>query len=96
MARKTDPRFLVGDSGDRRSFFQSTLGRLAEEVAKRTERRIVPHRFFRPPGALDEVPFIAACTRCGDCFDVCPVKAIVKAPSGAGLAAGTPLSRRPI
>ncbi|UCD24970.1 MAG: 4Fe-4S dicluster domain-containing protein [Gemmatimonadota bacterium] len=83
--------FLVGRDGDRRNFFRSTLGRLVDEVTKRTERRIVPQRFFRPPGALEEVAFIAACTRCGDCFDVCPVRAIIEAPPKAGLAAGTPI-----
>jgi ferredoxin-type protein NapG len=91
MARDTASEFLKGQAGDRRNFFRSTLGRLVDEVTTRTERRIVPRRFFRPPGALDEVAFIAACTRCGDCLDVCPVRAIVKAPPGAGLAAGTPV-----
>lgn len=91
MARDTGSEFLTGRAGDRRNFFRSTLGRLLEEVTRRTERRLVPQRFFRPPGALDEVAFIAACTRCGDCLDVCPVKAIVNAPPGAGLAAGTPV-----
>ncbi len=84
-------RFLSGNAGDRRSFFQTTLGRLVEEVTQRTERRIVRESYFRPPGALGEIAFIAACTRCGDCIEVCPVDAIVKAPASAGLAAGTPL-----
>ncbi len=84
-------RFLTGRAGNRRSFFQTTLGRLVEEVTHRTERRIVRDSYFRPPGALREVAFIAACTRCGDCIDVCPVDAIIKAPASAGLAAGTPL-----
>jgi ferredoxin-type protein NapG len=75
---------------DRRTFFQDTLGRLLREVAERTEQRVAPRRWFRPPGAAPEVAFVAACTRCGDCIDVCPVHAIIKAPAGAGLAAGTP------
>ncbi len=84
-------RFLSGNAGDRRSFFQTTLGSLVEEVTHRTERRIVRESYFRPPGALREVAFIASCTRCGDCIEVCPADAIIKAPVGAGLAAGTPL-----
>src|SRR6266508_5339607 len=75
---------------DRRTFFQDTLGRLLREVAERTEQRVAPRRWFRPPGAAPEVAFVAACTRCGDCIDVCPVHAIIKAPASAGLAAGTP------
>ena len=76
---------------DRREFFQSTIGKLLHEVARRTEERVAPRRWFRPPGAADEVAFVAACTRCGDCIDVCPVHAILKTPAnGGGLAAGTP------
>jgi MauM/NapG family ferredoxin protein len=83
--------FLTGGEGDRRRFFRSTLGRILDEVGRRTERRVVPQRSFRPPGALDEVAFIAACTRCNDCIEVCPPRAIFNAPTSAGLAAGTPV-----
>ncbi len=91
MARDSVSDFLAGDGGDRRKFIRSTLGRVVDEVTRRTEKRVVPVRYFRPPGALEEVAFIAACTRCGDCVDVCPAHAIVNAPPGAGLAAGTPV-----
>jgi len=92
MARRLDPDFLTGDAGNRRHFFRSTLGRLVDEVTERTERRVIPKRYFRPPGALEEeVAFIAACTRCGDCVDVCPAHAIFNAPTNAGLATGTPV-----
>jgi ferredoxin-type protein NapG len=60
-------------------------------VARRAEERVAPRRYFRPPGAAPEPEFLALCTRCGDCVDVCPVKAIRTAPASAGLAAGTPL-----
>src|SRR5213075_1507266 len=61
------------------------------QVVERAERRVAPKRWFRPPGAASEVAFLAACTRCGDCIDVCPVHAILKMPAnGGGLAAGTP------
>lgn len=91
MTSQLPTRFLEGGEGDRRSFFRDTVGRLLHEVARRTERRVVPERFLRPPGAAPELAFLAACTRCGDCIDVCPVRAIVPAPANAGLAAGTPL-----
>ncbi|HXF95923.1 MAG TPA: 4Fe-4S dicluster domain-containing protein [Gemmatimonadales bacterium] len=76
---------------DRRSFFARTVSRAAREVARLAERRIAPRRFFRPPGALPEPEFLAACTRCGDCIPVCPVRAVIRAPADAGLAAGTPI-----
>jgi ferredoxin-type protein NapG len=81
----------MADSEDRRGFFRETLGRLGREVARRAEERVIQRRWFRPPGAVAEVAFLAACTRCGDCIDVCPPHAIQKAPAGAGLAAGTPM-----
>src|SRR5207249_11945653 len=93
LAGQPGAELLIGPGGesDRRGFFRDTLGRLLREVVARTEERVAPRRYFRPPGALPEVAFVAACTRCGACIDVCPVHAIVTAPAGAGLAAGTPV-----
>lgn len=45
----------------------------------------------RPPGAVDEVSFLAGCTRCGECIPACPVGAIVLAPPRFREAAGTPM-----
>jgi MauM/NapG family ferredoxin protein len=59
-------------------------------MLERTEERLVQEKYFRPPGALPEVAFLAACTRCGACETVCPPHAIHYLPSSAGLAAGTP------
>ena len=78
------------DTSDRRGFFRQTLGRAIREVAERTEERVVTRRYLRPPGAIPEIGFLAACTRCGACIDVCPVHAVLKAPAAAGFAAGTP------
>ncbi|HYT71499.1 MAG TPA: 4Fe-4S dicluster domain-containing protein [Gemmatimonadales bacterium] len=78
-------------ASDRRGFFRETLGKLLREVTARTEARVAPRRYFRPPGAADEIAFLASCTRCGDCIDVCPVHAIIKAPPAAGLATATPI-----
>jgi ferredoxin-type protein NapG len=78
-------------ANDRRGFFREAFSRLLREAAARTEQRVAPRRYFRPPGAADEISFLASCTRCGDCLPVCPVHAIIKAPPGAGLAAGTPI-----
>ncbi|MDX8390386.1 MAG: ferredoxin-type protein NapF [Mariprofundaceae bacterium] len=34
--------------------------------------------FVRPPWALDEDLFQAACTRCGDCLEVCPEDILIR------------------
>lgn len=81
---------MIGGDGTRREFFHVTVGRLAAEVARRTERRVSRQPLFRPPGAIDEVAFLAACTRCSECVNVCPAHAIVPAAPHTGLAAGTP------
>lgn len=44
----------------------------------------------RPPGALVEMSFLLACTRCGDCVKACPTGAIMVLDDQAGVAAGTP------
>jgi MauM/NapG family ferredoxin protein len=74
----------------RRELFRRTIGSWLEQLIERTEERVSPERYLRPPGALPEVAFLTACTRCGECLQVCPPFAIRKAPPDAGLAAGTP------
>jgi MauM/NapG family ferredoxin protein len=51
--------------------------------------RVTPH-VARPPGALTEISFLLACTRCGECAKACPVNAILELDDRAGVAAGTP------
>lgn len=77
--------------GNRRDALRQTFGRWVEGMVERAEERVAgEERLLRPPGALPELAFLAACTRCGDCIPVCPVHAIVRAPTDTGLAAGTP------
>jgi len=45
---------------------------------------------LRPPGALEENDFLAACIKCGQCVQVCPVEAIKLADGDEGFALGTP------
>ncbi len=45
---------------------------------------------LRPPGALEEGEFLAACIKCGQCVQVCPVQAIALADVDDGLAVGAP------
>jgi ferredoxin len=77
-------------SGDRRSFFRHAFGDAARQVARLAEAQVVRDRYVRPPGALPEVGFLAACTRCDACRVVCPAGAILTVPRRGGLAAGTP------
>jgi len=85
-----DLRDLLGLPGDRRDFFRHSIGQWGERLLERTEQRLVQQRYSRPPGALPEVAFLAACTRCGACESVCPPHAIHPVPTSGGLAAGTP------
>jgi ferredoxin-type protein NapG len=81
----------MSDATDRRAFFTRGFARAVERAADLVGRRLVPESHVRPPGALPEAGFIAACTRCGECARVCPVNAISMLPPDAGWAAGTPV-----
>jgi len=45
---------------------------------------------LRPPGALSEDEFLAACIKCGQCVQVCPVEAIKLADIMDGFGIGVP------
>ncbi len=45
---------------------------------------------LRPPGALLEEKFLAACIKCGQCVQVCPVEAIHLADLDEGFGIGVP------
>ena len=48
-------------------------------------------RRLRPPGALAEENLLAACIKCGQCVQVCPVQAIRLADVDEGFGVGVPL-----
>ncbi len=75
---------------NRRGFFTQGLQRALREAVGALGERVAPPLYQRPPGALPEPAFVAACTRCGACGEACPVHAIVNLPPSAGLASGTP------
>ena len=81
----------IDESYSRRGFLGEAFKLVARTAGELLAERVAPRRHFRPPGALPEPGFLAACTRCGYCIEACPVDAIVAAPSGAGLAAGSPV-----
>ncbi|MHB8845365.1 MAG: ferredoxin-type protein NapG [Nitrospirota bacterium] len=45
---------------------------------------------LRPPGAVEEKKFLAACTKCGLCVSACPYEALILARPGDGRPIGTP------
>ncbi len=59
--------------------------RAVQERAASADRRAI-----RPPGALAEPDFLAACTRCGLCVQACPYGALKLADAGQRMAIGTP------
>lgn len=46
--------------------------------------------YLRPPGAIEEKRFLAACVKCGKCAQACPYKSILMAGGEAGVGIGTP------
>ncbi len=50
----------------------------------------MPANAIRPPGALDEAEFSAACIRCGLCVRACPFDTLDLARLGDGITTGTP------
>lgn len=57
--------------------------------APAARRRTIP--ILRPPGAINEVDFLAECTRCNRCIEACPHDAIAHAPARLREAMGTPM-----
>ncbi len=60
------------------------LGLIGRQAASR------PATTLRPPGALAEADFLAACSRCGLCVRDCPFDTLRLADLGEGPAQGTP------
>jgi ferredoxin-type protein NapG len=77
----------------RRKFLQSAalgagmLGLSAAGILPVLARR---QARLRPPGALEEDDFLAACIKCGQCVQVCPVEAIKLADLTDGFGVGVP------
>ncbi len=77
-------------NSERRGLFRSAIEKWLGSIIEQTQERVVAAHYLRPPGALPEIGFLAACTRCGACTDVCPPHAIRSVKAGGGLATGTP------
>jgi len=59
---------------DRRAFFRHGLRKVSRAAVEGAEQYTArrARRWIRPPYALDELEFLLACTRCGECLEVCP------------------------
>lgn len=78
---------------DRRAFFRHALRKSGEQVVRQADARVTRRatHWIRPPYALDELEFLLACTRCGDCVAACPHQVIFSLPVRLGAqVAGTP------
>jgi len=60
----------------------AALPKVALEAHPQTQ---AGHGFLRPPGAIEERSFLAACVRCNQCVEACPTNFIQPAEQGAGL-----------
>lgn len=92
---------MASDSSyGRRQFFRDSalsFGRTLHEYAKHREASreapktgpVVPGRWVRPPGAVEESLFLERCTQCADCVGACPYGAISVLP-GKGTPAVVP------
>lgn len=78
---------------DRRSFFKSALDKGAKKAVKIIDDSVNKNaaHWIRPPYAIEELSFLLACTRCGDCITVCPHDVIFNlSPRTGAKVAGTP------
>ena len=78
---------------DRREFFRSALQRGAKTMVDHAEEKVEQdaRRWIRPPFAVNELDFLLACSRCGDCVPACPHEVIFPLPARLGpRVVGTP------
>ena len=76
----------------RKGFFGEFFGAMKKGIANQVDRKLakVLEAPIRPPGALDEIEFLSACTRCALCVDACPYFAIKRMSLHSGVSANTP------
>ena len=85
---------LVKGGEERRRLLRSVV--VGSAVVCASLAGLLDHRLahaaprLRPPGAIDEEDFLAACIKCGQCVQVCPIRAIELADLTDGIGNGVP------
>ena len=74
----------------RRRFLKDAAGVAGGAGLYARQASALPATAIRPPGALAEHDFLAACVRCGLCVRDCPYDTLKLAELGDGVATGTP------
>jgi len=71
---------------DRREFFTRSAGKAAQTLTKHAadKARKKASHWIRPPFAIEELDFLIACNRCGDCIEACPYHVIFPLSSKLG------------
>lgn len=78
---------------DRRAFFSSVLDKGGKTIVKVIDSSVNKQasHWIRPPHAINELEFLLACTRCGDCIETCPHDVIFSLSAKVGAkSVGTP------
>lgn len=72
---------------DRRAFFTRGAGKVAQKVTQHAAQKARENaaRWIRPPFAIEELDFLLACDRCGDCVRACPKNIIFPLSSKLGI-----------
>ncbi|MEL1134580.1 4Fe-4S dicluster domain-containing protein [Desulfitobacterium sp. THU1] len=78
------------ESISRRDFFGTMVNDLCKLTVSAIKTAAPKKRLLRPPGALEEIAFLAGCQRCGKCRMVCENKSIHMAGPDEGITVGTP------
>jgi len=97
MSDKTEQQPIRQGTAPRRRFLKDAAGvaggacLLSLGVGLYTRQAsALPATALRPPGALPEADFLAACVRCGLCVRDCPYDTLKLAELGDSVATGTP------
>ncbi|AFL99648.1 periplasmic nitrate reductase maturation protein NapF [Desulfitobacterium dehalogenans ATCC 51507] len=75
---------------NRRDFFGTVFNDICKLTMTAVRTTAPKKKLIRPPGAIEEIAFLAGCQRCGKCSLVCEDKSIHIAGPDEGVLVGTP------